>query len=74
MRQHAATLPHVTAVSIDGAAHAINYSHPGQLANVVRTWMGARPIVDDPTATGRVRIISTPECGTGSTRSREPFS
>ncbi len=50
-------LPHVTALSIDGAAHAINYSHPGQLANVVGAWLEGRPIVDAPDLRGRVRMI-----------------
>jgi pimeloyl-ACP methyl ester carboxylesterase len=51
-------LPHVTAVTIDGAAHALNWSHPEQLANVVRSWLEGRPIVDDPAVPGRLRIIS----------------
>src|SRR5690349_16549153 len=34
--REAVALPHLTAVVIDGAAHAVNYSHPEQLANVVR--------------------------------------
>jgi pimeloyl-ACP methyl ester carboxylesterase len=58
VRKYADELPHVTAVAIEGAAHAINYSHPDQLANVVRSWLHDRPITDDPTAKGRVRIIS----------------
>ncbi len=57
--EKASNLPHVTAVVIDGAAHAINFSHPDQLANVVRSWMADRPIVDDPTAKGRVRVLLT---------------
>jgi pimeloyl-ACP methyl ester carboxylesterase len=57
--ERAADLPHVTAVVIEGAAHAVNFSHPDQLANVVRSWMADRPIVDDPTARGRVRVILT---------------
>jgi pimeloyl-ACP methyl ester carboxylesterase len=50
-------LPAATLVSIDGAAHAINYSHPEQLANVVRAYMDDRPIVDEPAFKGRVRLI-----------------
>jgi pimeloyl-ACP methyl ester carboxylesterase len=53
-------LPHVTGVTIEGAAHAINFSHPEQLANVVRSWMADERIVDDPTAPGRVRVFRTP--------------
>jgi pimeloyl-ACP methyl ester carboxylesterase len=50
-------LPAATLVSIDGAAHAINYSHPDQLANVVHAFMEDRPIVDEPAFEGRVRLI-----------------
>src|SRR4051812_48920885 len=60
VKEVATELPNVTGVSIDGAAHAINYSHPAQLANVVRSWMDGRPIRDDPTASGRVRMFATP--------------
>ncbi|MGZ3588674.1 MAG: alpha/beta fold hydrolase [Candidatus Limnocylindrales bacterium] len=60
VRYYAPQLPHVTAVAIDGAAHAINYSHPEQLANVVRAFLEGRPIEDDPAAKGRVRLISAP--------------
>jgi pimeloyl-ACP methyl ester carboxylesterase len=57
VREHAAELPHVTAVALDGAAHAINFSHPDQLANVVRAFIEKREIVDDPSFAGRVRVI-----------------
>ena len=57
VREHAAELPHVTVVALDGAAHAINFSHPDQLANVVRAFMEKREIVDDPSFAGRVRVI-----------------
>ncbi len=50
-------LPTTTLVSIDGAAHAINFSHPDQLANVVHAFMDGRPIVDKPAYKGRVRIV-----------------
>ena len=60
VRREAPKLPHVTAVSIDGAAHAINFSHPQQLANVVNAYMKGLPLVDDPTTKGRLRIISLP--------------
>jgi pimeloyl-ACP methyl ester carboxylesterase len=63
VKRRAAGLPHVTGVTIHGAAHAINFSHPEQLANVVRSWMADRPIVDDPAAPGRVRVFLSP--GTG---------
>jgi len=57
VRERAAELPHVTAVALDGAAHAINFSHPDQLAHVVRAFMEKREIVDDPSFPGRVRVI-----------------
>ena len=50
-------------MTIEGAAHAINYSHPEQLANVVRSWMADQPIVDDPTAPGRARVFLRPAEG-----------
>ena len=46
---------HVLLVVIDGAAHAINFSHPGELANVIRLFMTDQPIVDDPDSPGRAR-------------------
>jgi pimeloyl-ACP methyl ester carboxylesterase len=45
----------VLVVVIEGAAHAINFSHPGELANVIRAFMADRPIVDDPDAPGLAR-------------------
>jgi pimeloyl-ACP methyl ester carboxylesterase len=46
---------HVLLVVIDGAAHAINFSHPGELANVIRLFMADKPIVDDPDSPGHAR-------------------
>jgi pimeloyl-ACP methyl ester carboxylesterase len=46
---------HVLLVVIEGAAHAINYSHPGELANVIRRFMADKPILDDPDSPGRAR-------------------
>ena len=43
---------HVLLVVIEGAAHAINFSHPGELANVIRLFMADQPIVDDPDSPG----------------------
>ena len=60
VKRRAKGLPHVTAVTIQGAAHAINYSHPEQLSNVVRSWMADEPIVDDPALPGRVQVFLTP--------------
>lgn len=47
---------HVLVVLLEGAAHAINFSHPGQLAHVIRLFMDDRPIVNDPTWPGHVRL------------------
>ncbi|HEX5040142.1 MAG TPA: alpha/beta hydrolase [Candidatus Limnocylindria bacterium] len=60
VKRRAAGLPHVTALTIHGAAHAINFSHPEQLANVVRRWMADQPIEDDPTLPGRARVFLRP--------------
>jgi pimeloyl-ACP methyl ester carboxylesterase len=48
----ARTENNVLVVVIDGAAHAINFSHPGELANVIRLFMADQPIVDDPDSPG----------------------
>jgi pimeloyl-ACP methyl ester carboxylesterase len=48
---------HVLVVLLDGAAHAINFSHPGQLAHVIRLFMDDQPIVNDPTWPGHVRLF-----------------
>ena len=58
--QRAVELPFVTAAVIEGAAHAINFSHPDQLANVVRCFLEGRPIIADPAAKGDVRVFETP--------------
>ncbi|MET0780192.1 MAG: alpha/beta hydrolase [Microbacterium sp.] len=47
---------HVLVVKIEGAAHAINFSHPGELAHVIRLFMADRPIVDDPDSPGTTRV------------------
>ncbi|WP_231554517.1 alpha/beta fold hydrolase [Arthrobacter sp. L77] len=44
---------HVLVVIIEGAAHAINFSNPGELAHVIRQFMADQPIVDDPDEPGR---------------------
>ena len=44
-------------VMIEGAAHAINFSHPAELAHVIRLFMADRPIVDDPDAPGHARAV-----------------
>jgi pimeloyl-ACP methyl ester carboxylesterase len=49
------TANRVVVVVIDGAAHAINFSYPGELANVIRLFMADKPKVDDPDSPGQVR-------------------
>ena len=48
---------HVLVVVIDGAAHAINFSHPGELANVIRLFMADKTIVDDPDSPGHATLF-----------------
>lgn len=47
----------VTVVVIEGAAHAINFSHPGELAHVIRQFMADEPITDDPGSPGAAHVI-----------------
>lgn len=47
---------HVLLVGIDGAAHAINFSHPGELSHLIRQFMADRPITDDPDSPGHARV------------------
>jgi pimeloyl-ACP methyl ester carboxylesterase len=47
---------HVLIVMLEGAAHAINFSHPGQLAHVIRHFMDDLPIENDPHWPGHVRV------------------
>jgi pimeloyl-ACP methyl ester carboxylesterase len=51
----AKTESHALLVVIEGAAHAINFSHPGELANVIRQFMDDREIIDDPDSPGLTR-------------------
>ena len=48
---------HVTVVVIEGAAHAMNFSHPGELAHVISSWLDGREITDDPGEPGRARVL-----------------
>jgi len=58
IREVAEQIEHrVVFVVIDGAAHAINFSHPGELANVIRQFMADKPIVDDPNSPGNARAF-----------------
>jgi pimeloyl-ACP methyl ester carboxylesterase len=49
------TSNHALLVIIEGAAHAVNFSHPDELANVIRLFMADQPVVDDPNAPGVAR-------------------
>ena len=51
------TPDHVRLVVIVGAAHAVNFSHPGELAHVIGSWLDGREIVDDPDEPGVTRVI-----------------
>ncbi|WP_438854732.1 alpha/beta fold hydrolase [Agromyces sp. M3QZ16-3] len=48
---------HVLAVTIEGAAHAINFSHARALAHIIRRFMDDLSILDDPTWTGGARVV-----------------
>jgi pimeloyl-ACP methyl ester carboxylesterase len=52
--------PHVTLAVIHGAAHAMNFSHPGELAHVIGSWLDDEPIVDDPDSPGFARVLQVP--------------
>ena len=49
--------PHVTIAVIEGAAHAMNFSHPGELAHVIDCWLDGREITDDPDEPGRAQVL-----------------
>ncbi|MDN5764641.1 MAG: alpha/beta fold hydrolase [Humibacillus sp.] len=51
---------HVTLVLITGAAHAVNFSHPGELAHVIGSWLDDAPIVDDPDQPGLATVLQIP--------------
>ncbi len=51
---------HTTVALIEGAAHAINFSHPGELAHVISSWLDGIEIVDDPDSPGFTRVLQLP--------------
>ena len=51
---------HTTVALIEGAAHAINFSHPGELSHVITSWLDGREIVDDPDSPGYTRVLQLP--------------
>jgi pimeloyl-ACP methyl ester carboxylesterase len=48
---------HSATVRIDGAAHAINYSHPQLLAHLVRQFMSGAPLADDAESPGEAIVL-----------------
>ena len=52
---------HTTVALIEGAAHAINFSHPGELSHVISSWLDGREIVDDPDSPGYTRVLQLPK-------------
>jgi pimeloyl-ACP methyl ester carboxylesterase len=49
--------PNLTIAVIEGAAHAMNFSHPGELAHVIGSWLDGREITRDPDQPGVVRVV-----------------
>ena len=48
---------HVTVVLIAQAAHAINFSHPWELAQVITSWLDGRDFNDGPARLSGVRVL-----------------
>lgn len=51
---------HFNVVVITGAAHAVNFSHPGELAHVIGSWLDHIEIVDDPDQPGLTSVLRLP--------------
>jgi pimeloyl-ACP methyl ester carboxylesterase len=49
--------PHLTIAVIEGAAHAMNFSHPGELAHLIGAWLDGGTITDDPDQPGVARVL-----------------
>jgi pimeloyl-ACP methyl ester carboxylesterase len=49
--------PDLTIVTIEGAAHAMNFSHPGELSHVIACWLDGREVTDDPDQPGITRVL-----------------
>ena len=47
---------HVLVVTMENAAHAINFSHPDELAHVIRLFMDDKPMVDHSDGMTHTRI------------------
>ncbi len=48
---------HIQLVRIDGAAHAINYSHPAKLATLIQQYIQDRELEDDGASQGTVVVL-----------------
>lgn len=51
------TNEHIQIVRIEGAAHAINYSHPAKLGALLRQFLEGRPLEDDGATNGTVVVL-----------------
>ncbi|MDD7941636.1 alpha/beta fold hydrolase [Actinomycetospora lutea] len=49
--------PHLRIAVIEGAAHAMNFSHPRELAHVIGSWLDGREITEDPDEPGLSRVL-----------------
>jgi len=49
--------PHLTVAVIEGAAHAMNFSHPAELGHVIGCWLDGRDITNDPDHPGAARVL-----------------
>ncbi|MEU4626341.1 alpha/beta fold hydrolase [Actinoplanes sp. NPDC023801] len=49
--------PHVSIAMIDGAAHAMNFSHPGELSHVIGSWLAGGAVTDDPDQPGIAHVL-----------------
>jgi pimeloyl-ACP methyl ester carboxylesterase len=60
VREVGQTAPgHVTVVQIDQAAHAINFSHPSELAYVITSWLNGQDIFNNAQRPPGLRLIHT---------------
>ncbi len=48
---------HVLVVLLEGAAHAINFSHPEELAHIIRLFMDDLPIVSNPDWPSQAKVF-----------------
>ena len=63
MRELLERKPNLTLVFHNSAAHAINFSHPEELAGVVRAWLEDRPIVVPGAEPGEVVVVDRASAG-----------